>query len=52
MKPDDFAKLIADVEQHLKGFGNRILDGVVEIAPYRKGQETACQRCDFQGICR
>ena len=49
---EEFTQLIADVERHLKEFGNRILDGVIDIAPYRKGQETACGRCEFQAVCR
>ena len=48
----EFEQLIDDVENHLKKFGHRVLDGVVDIAPYRKGQETACSRCDFQALCR
>jgi ATP-dependent helicase/nuclease subunit B len=48
----EFQSLVDQVEQHLKNFGNRILNGVVEIAPYRKGQETACDRCEFLGVCR
>jgi ATP-dependent helicase/nuclease subunit B len=52
MRPDEFQKLITDVEEHLRRFGNEILDGVVKIAPYRKGHETACDRCDFSSVCR
>jgi ATP-dependent helicase/nuclease subunit B len=51
-KAEEFTQLVADVERHVKQFGNRILDGVIEIVPYRKAQETACSRCEFQGVCR
>lgn len=49
---EEFARLIHEVEGHLRKFGNRILDGVIEIAPFRKGAETACERCDFNSVCR
>jgi ATP-dependent helicase/nuclease subunit B len=48
----DFPRLIDDVEKHLRDFGRRILDGAVEIAPYRKGSETACDYCEFHPVCR
>ena len=51
-EPETFRALVQDVEQHLKNFGNQILNGVIDIAPYRKGTEVACDRCEFQGICR
>src|SRR5207247_945958 len=27
-------------------------DGAIDVAPYRKGQETACDWCEFHSICR
>jgi ATP-dependent helicase/nuclease subunit B len=48
----EFEELIDDVEKHLKKLGNRVLDGVVEIRPYRKGEETACDWCEFHAVCR
>jgi ATP-dependent helicase/nuclease subunit B len=48
----DFHQLIDDVEKHLREFGRRILDGAVEIAPFRKGSETACDYCEFHAVCR
>jgi ATP-dependent helicase/nuclease subunit B len=47
-----FGALLAGVEEHLKKFGAEILKGVVDIAPFRKGQEVACERCEFSSICR
>ncbi len=48
----EFQQLIDGVENHLREFGRRILDGAVEIAPYRKGSETACDYCEFHAVCR
>jgi ATP-dependent helicase/DNAse subunit B len=37
----------------LKDFGREILDGKIAVEPYRRNQrDTACLRCEFQGICR
>jgi ATP-dependent helicase/nuclease subunit B len=50
---DAFAQLMSDVEAHLARLGTEILDGKISIEPYRKNQrDTACLRCEFQGICR
>jgi ATP-dependent helicase/DNAse subunit B len=32
--------------------GRRIFAGDVNVDPYRKGAETACDFCDYRGICR
>ncbi len=50
--PEEFEQLIAGIESHLREFGNRILDGAVEVAPFRKSGETACDHCEFGSICR
>ncbi len=47
-----FEALVNDVETHLRQFGRRILEGAIEIAPYRKGKEVACTQCEFSSICR
>jgi ATP-dependent helicase/nuclease subunit B len=52
MASTDFEQLIADVEGHLRRFGNEILNGAVAVAPYRKGNETSCDRCEFASVCR
>jgi ATP-dependent helicase/nuclease subunit B len=44
--------LIDGVEKHLKEFGRRVLEGAIEIAPYRKSKEVACARCEFASVCR
>ncbi len=50
--PATFAALVADVEKHLRDFGRQVLSGAIQIAPYQKGQEVACDRCEFQSVCR
>ncbi len=48
----EFAALLSGVEETLRTIGTRIYDGHVEVDPYRRGNETACDRCDYRAICR
>jgi len=52
MSAEDFKALLASVEANLKEMGEKIFAGQVEIDPYRKGALTACDQCEYQGICR
>lgn len=35
----------------IRSFGEQILSGRVDIAPYRMGGQTACQFCSFKSVC-
>src|SRR5438046_6754539 len=48
----EFAALLDSVESNLREMGKRIFSGAVEVDPYRKGSTTACDYCDYRGICR
>jgi ATP-dependent helicase/nuclease subunit B len=48
----EFQQMLDRVEEHLRRMGREIFGGVVSIDPYRKGSGTACDRCDYQAICR
>lgn len=48
----DFDVLIAQVFPLLARLGKRILNGETAVSPYRNGAETACDFCDFKGVCR
>ena len=37
---------------HVRDFGGRVLNGEVAPGPYRDGNKTACDYCEFSGICR
>lgn len=47
-----FAALREKVEGHLRDYGTRIFTGEAEVSPYRLGQHTACDYCDFRPVCR
>jgi ATP-dependent helicase/nuclease subunit B len=52
MSPTDFWALRKKVEEHLREYGRRIFEGETDVAPFRIGTQTACDRCDFRASCR
>jgi ATP-dependent helicase/nuclease subunit B len=52
LNPDDFRALLADIESRLKRIGESIYAGEAEASPFRKGNETACDYCEYRSICR
>src|SRR5262249_36357854 len=47
-----FEALRDKIEAHLRDYGRRIFDGETKVSPFRIGNETACDRCDFRSVCR
>jgi ATP-dependent helicase/nuclease subunit B len=47
-----FEALRAKVESHLRDDANRIFAGEAGVSPFRLGNETACDQCDFRAVCR
>jgi ATP-dependent helicase/nuclease subunit B len=52
LDPDAFQAMLGESEQILTEMGQRIYSGVIEVSPYRKGQETACGQCTYHAVCR
>jgi ATP-dependent helicase/nuclease subunit B len=52
LAPEVFQSLLSDSEAILRDMAQRVFAGNVEIGPYRKGQVTACDQCNYQAICR
>jgi ATP-dependent helicase/nuclease subunit B len=48
----DFEALLDRVEGQLRRIGDEIFSGVAHLDPYRKGQETPCEYCDYHAACR
>lgn len=46
-----FALLRSYVHERLRGIGQEILKGQVAVNPYKKGQRTACDYCQFRPVC-
>ncbi len=47
-----FRALLERAVENLRRFGNEIYSGIVAPAPYRKGNEVACDFCEYAAICR
>jgi ATP-dependent helicase/nuclease subunit B len=52
MRPEAFAGMLDHVEAELVRMGGEIYGGVIGLNPYQKGGERACDKCQYQGICR
>ncbi len=52
MASEEFAQLLDQVESQLTRMGREIYSGAIELNPFQKGKERACDKCDCQGICR
>jgi ATP-dependent helicase/nuclease subunit B len=52
MRPEAFAEMLDHVEAELVRMGGEIYGGAIGLNPYQKGSERACDKCDYQGICR
>jgi ATP-dependent helicase/nuclease subunit B len=47
-----FVEMLDQVEQNLVRMGRAIFAGDIQLNPYQKGTQRACDRCVYQGICR
>jgi len=52
LSPAAFMAMLDDVETVLKKMGRDIYAGVAAVDPYRKGNVTACDQCDYRSVCR
>lgn len=50
--PAEFEALLEHVRKLLMATGREILDGVVDIAPYRQKNTDACRFCGYRPVCR
>ncbi len=46
-----FKALISDTKERMISDADRILEGDIEIKPYKYGNKTGCDYCDFSHIC-
>ena len=46
------AELLQRAVENLKRLGAEIYSGSIAPAPFRKGGEIACEKCDYQSVCR
>lgn len=46
-----FFSLREFVREKLKSEGREILDGVVDVSPYKQGNKSACDYCPYHSVC-
>ncbi len=46
------AEMLDEVDRNLRRMGQEIYAGKIRPDPYRKGAATACDKCEYQGVCR
>lgn len=47
-----FTALLGFVRQRISELADRMIDGIVDVTPYRIGKETPCTHCDYRSVCR
>jgi ATP-dependent helicase/nuclease subunit B len=52
MSTEAFAALLKKIEDDLRRHGERIFSGEIAAKPYRKGNDRACDWCQWQPVCR
>jgi ATP-dependent helicase/DNAse subunit B len=52
LPPENFIGLVGQVRQTLTRYGQEIFAGNVRVHPYRIQKECACDRCEYNPICR
>ncbi len=52
LPPGDFEKLLDGVETRLRELAEQIFSGAAAVDPYRRGNATACDYCDYRAACR
>ncbi|MBQ8933757.1 MAG: PD-(D/E)XK nuclease family protein [Lachnospiraceae bacterium] len=51
LSEEDFRSLITYAERRMQEDADRILDGDIEIRPFRNGDRSKCDYCKYHGIC-
>ena len=52
LRNEDFEKILKFAERRLKGLGEEIVSGRIEVRPYKLGDANACGYCKFKPLCR
>jgi ATP-dependent helicase/nuclease subunit B len=40
------------VRKKIGELADRMIEGVIEVKPYRVGKETPCSNCEYRSVCR
>lgn len=48
---EQFAQLGNYVKRQMRHYGNEIMNGNISIEPYKEEKRTACDYCEYRGVC-
>ena len=51
MTGEELQEISSFVNKKVRQLGKEILDGNIEVNPYKSGQESACTYCTYKGVC-
>ena len=51
VQSEEFKVLQEYIPKVIKQIAKEMLNGNIELKPYKKGKETACTYCEYKGIC-
>lgn len=49
---EEFQLMLDYTSRKMQETGRQIVSGDIDIAPYKKGQQTGCSYCPYAGVCR
>lgn len=49
---EHFTELLTHVRTQIQQVCEAMIEGQVAVSPYRCGNEAACDRCDYKGVCQ
>ncbi len=52
LEEEQFFRLLGHIRRLIRDIGDEMLRGNIRIEPVRKGKETACRFCPYDGICQ
>lgn len=52
LKSEDFEAILNRSEELIRDTARKVYAGDITIWPYKHGTKTACERCDYQAVCR
>jgi ATP-dependent helicase/nuclease subunit B len=52
LKPDQFAGLLEFTRTRIMRFADQITSGQIDITPYRLGNASPCNYCDYRPVCK
>ena len=51
-QPEELAGLMAHVGRRMGELADALIDGTIDVAPYRLNKNTPCSWCEYKSVCR